>query len=315
MSACGLTLVAVAMGLVFGGSLGFALSRGRAGRSRSAAVALVGYLTFGIALALLATAAFHLHRLLPFALHVHPIDLAVSGLLWCQLEVGCIAWTTGTLPPFIFLGAFALTQGSIRLLYRRLRARVDPEATANLRALVPMPEADLLVVRNSAADAFSFALLRADRRRGLRARSTIVVTSGLVNLLGPDEIRASVAHEMAHVRARDDRYLPFFRGLSTTLFVDPVSRYLYHRISRRHEFEADREAAVRTGRPRELACALLKVYMHNRTVTNATPFSGGSPSELLDRIEALLALDAAGTVRKGVPERDDEGAPLAHRHA
>ena len=89
----------------------------------------------------------------------------------------------------------------------------------------------------------------------------IVLTSRLLDILADDKVSAVVAHEAAHVEARDDRYIPFFHTLSLLLLFDPVLRVLRRRVARHHEFAADAESARTKRQPLSLAPALLKVYI------------------------------------------------------
>jgi Zn-dependent protease with chaperone function len=112
----------------------------------------------------------------------------------------------------------------------------------------------------------------------------------MVDLLTPDERRAVLEHELAHVRTRDDRYLPYFHVLASVVFFDPLLRFLRDRLTRRYEFEADETAARRTRRPRALASALLKFYEASPDRRPAVAFAGHRLSLIVERIERLLAL-------------------------
>jgi Zn-dependent protease with chaperone function len=69
-------------------------------------------------------------------------------------------------------------------------------------------------------------------------------------------------------------------------------------VGRHHEFAADAESARVTRRPLSLARALLKVYLKGIPASRSTGLFGrGSRAELVERIEALIALDAAGLGR------------------
>ena len=296
MTNYGLVLVVGGAVLAAVGLAGWVAARRSASQSRCAALTLFGHGALSTSGALLAMTVVHFHNLLPLMVHAHPVSQAIADVFECDLEIGCGAVTVGILTAVILAASFAVTQASARLLLRRCRAAEDPAATAGLGCrLGATPGIRLLVVRDPAPDAFSFALLRGDRRRVARAESVVVVTRGLVDLLESDELEAAVRHELAHVSARDDRYIPFFRTLSSLLFFDPVLRVLRGSIARHHEFAADRDA-VRAGvRPRALARALLKVYLTGRGSSSRAGLFGSSRPELLARIEALLAMAEAGT--------------------
>jgi beta-lactamase regulating signal transducer with metallopeptidase domain len=107
-------------------------------------------------------------------------------------------------------------------------------------------------------------------------------------------LRAVLAHEVAHVRAHDHRYLPFVRALSRILFVDPVLGYLARHLAARYEFGADEDAARATRDPRSLASALLKVHDASGASAGSAAFLGhGRSSLIVARIERLLDLAEA----------------------
>ena len=297
----GVLVAAVAMALF--GVVGYATARRSTSRSRGAALTIFGHGTLVSSAILFTSMIFHVHSTVPLSIHIHPADEAMASIFECDLDVSCVMLTIGLITFLVLSATFLIAQLSVRMLRHRLLRNAQPDAAERLRRMLgDVPGAELIVVREPAPDAFSFALLRADRRRIAGVASVVVVTEGLVNLLEPEELRAVVGHELAHVQARDDRYLPFFRTLSALMFFDPVLRALHRRVSRRHEFEADRVAAERTGRPLDLARALLKVYINDRPAFSAAVgFASRTRSELLERIDALIALEARRkeTIRRG----------------
>lgn len=289
----GLSLTVAALGFALIGALGYMTARRTASRSRWAALTIFGHLSLLTSGALLVATAVHIHPAGPFSIHLHALHDGLAQVFACDLDLSCGIFTAGVVSFLVLASTFGIAQGSARLLLRKLSKLQDPNGLERLRALLPAStgNTEFLVVGDSEPDAFAFALLRADRGRLARATSVVVLTRGLMDLLEPDELEAAIAHELAHVRARDDRYLPYFRTLASIIFFDPVLRSLNRRVSRRHEFAADREAALQTGRPRALARALLKVYLHPHAPASAAGFAGESRSELLARIEALLEIE------------------------
>ncbi|WP_144904817.1 zinc metalloprotease HtpX [Halobellus captivus] len=119
-------------------------------------------------------------------------------------------------------------------------------------------------------------------------KSTVCVTTGLLQTLDRDELEGVVAHELAHVKNRDVMVMTIASFLSTVAFmivrmgfwfgggrnrqgggflvaivaslvVWIVSFFLIRALSRYREFAADRGGALITGRPSALASALLKI--------------------------------------------------------
>lgn len=291
----GLVFLASASWFAGIGIAGYLAARRSASKSRYAALSVFGHGAFASAGAILLFAILHLHDLWPFTLHVHGPSETLAELLACDLEPSCGVFTILVLTVVVLSASFSASQFAARLLLWRYAPLVDVSRSERLALRSGLSLGTrILVVRDREADAYSLAILRFDRRRAFRAEDVIVLTSRLLDILTDDEASAVVAHEAAHVAARDDRYLPFFHTLSMLLFFDPILRLLRRRVGRHHEFAADAEAARATRRPRSLARALFKVYLEGRPKPRATGFFGrGNRCELVERIEALLALEAA----------------------
>ncbi len=272
--------------------LGLALylkSRHTAHTSRGVSLALFSHGAFATAGLLFVVSLFHVHSLSPLVIHLHSIGEALADDFDCDLTLNCVA-VSSLLIAGIVLGTSALLgQLSSRALLRQYRLRRLPEDSLPLDVV---PEGlRIWLVRDGRPDAFAVATLRRDRHRFLRMDDVVVVTTGLRDLLTGPELRATLAHEAAHVRAHDSRYLPFVRTLSTLLFLDPILGLLARRLAARYEFGADEDAARSTGNPRALASALLKMSRTTpgRTV-GASILGGRRRPLLLARIERLLAL-------------------------
>jgi len=90
-------------------------------------------------------------------------------------------------------------------------------------------------------------------------RSQIVVSAGTLDLLGPAELTAVLAHERAHVRGRHDLVLIPFTALRRTFPRSRVIAEAYRTVALLVEMMADDHALrVRGLLPRELATALLR---------------------------------------------------------
>lgn len=153
------------------------------------------------------------------------------------------------------------------------------------RARQPMPR--LYLSPTAAPNAFAVG-------RGPRAAG-ICCTTGLLRLLDERELRAVVAHELAHVRNRDTLVSAVAVGLATIitsltalalllplddgddegpgllegllfLVLGPLAALVIHAgVGRRREFCADEAAARLTGDPLALASALRKIEVGART--------------------------------------------------
>jgi heat shock protein HtpX len=121
--------------------------------------------------------------------------------------------------------------------------------------------------------------------RGPRS-SSLAVSTGLIGALPPDELDALLAHELAHVRARDVLTQTFAVLLAAMLVetsriggwfsrallyvLAPVGAAFVHLIlSPKRELEADAQAARATGDPLALAAALTRLDRASELVSFA----------------------------------------------
>jgi heat shock protein HtpX len=120
------------------------------------------------------------------------------------------------------------------------------------------------------------------------ASATIAVSEGLLTALPPAELEGVLAHELAHVRARDVLTQTTAVVLATTLVelsriggflerallfvLGPVaSAFVHALLSQGREFEADRAAAAACGSPHGLADALIRLEQATELVQFEAP--------------------------------------------
>lgn len=207
-------------------------------------------------------------------------------------------------PWFLFIGlavsSFMLLRRAVGmwLLHRlitRCRPVLGPRSTlvhdavremAVACGLKTIPEVSLLPAGVSGA----FAV-------GAR-RGRILISVDLVDGLDPDELTAILAHEVAHLAARDV-LLVFTAGLLRDMIAwNPVAHLAYRRLTTHRELEADRTAAALTADPLAVASGLLKMYelVNGRRATAALAFlrPGGRisrrVSRLIDAADGRIAL-------------------------
>jgi heat shock protein HtpX len=130
------------------------------------------------------------------------------------------------------------------------------------------------VIEDGNPNAFAYGRTRGDAR--------IVVTSGLIELLSAEELRAVVAHEIGHVAHRDFIVMTVAQAVPLALYILYVwtrrrsgnygwlvalgaylvyllSQYIVLVLSRLRESFADERSAITTHDPNSLASALVKI--------------------------------------------------------
>lgn len=92
--------------------------------------------------------------------------------------------------------------------------------------------------------------------------ATVCCTEGLLQVLSTTELRAVLAHEMAHVSRRDVIVSSWSAGLASLVAFVPLSALLLQlTASYGREYHADAEGALLAGDPMALASALRKIDM------------------------------------------------------
>lgn len=133
--------------------------------------------------------------------------------------------------------------------------------------------------------------------------AAVAITSGLANILTPEEIAGVLGHELSHVKhgdiligsvaaamagvittvarwgmffgggRRDDENRNPIVGIAIMLLAPVAAMLIQMAVSRSREYLADRSGGALCGNPDALADALLKIegIASQRTLTNATP--------------------------------------------
>jgi heat shock protein HtpX len=191
----------------------------------------------------------------------------------------------------LFMGAFIFLQYfySDKLILKSMGARIVSESEApqlheivtRLCAIANLPKPRIAIVNTSMPNALA---------TGRNQKNAVVaVTTGIMNQLNGSELEAVLAHELTHVKNRDAmvmtiamflsslaqlmvQWLPFVGGdrrsreggsvallFLVSIAVWVISFLLIRALSRYREFAADRGSAIITGRPSNLASALMKI--------------------------------------------------------
>ena len=218
--------------------------------------------------------------------------LGESWLLTPQREIDVLLITWGVVASVLLMRRFTGVVAT-----RRLLARATPPTgygdlvpvVDRLARAMEIRSPELLLLPSCPGGAFTARVLR----------PVVVVDPHVVDTLDQRELEGLVAHELAHIRRRDNLLAGatgVFRDL--TFFLPPVhaaARWL----RREREESADQTASQHTLRPGALASSILKVWEHScaskRAVTCAAVPSrraalAGGARVVEQRVERLIAV-------------------------
>jgi Zn-dependent protease with chaperone function len=161
-----------------------------------------------------------------------------------------------------------------------VRAAVElVQARRACRGLTPGP-GGLVITRDDQPTAYTVP----------RQPGVIVVSTGMLRLLRPDERRAVLAHEAAHLRYYHAVYL---LGSRLAAAANPLLRPLARNVRLAVELWADQVAAQEVGDPRIVAQALARASLATTTGPATTSPTAGlslaaAQSDVGQRVRALL---------------------------
>jgi bla regulator protein blaR1 len=129
-------------------------------------------------------------------------------------------------------------------------------------------------------------------------RPLILLPAPATQTLTAGELRAILAHELGHVRRRDDVANLVQAIAELCLFHHPGARWLARRIRTEREYSCDDIAIAATGQPRVYARALAAIEDTRCGSALAVAAASGT---LLDRIQRILDQPRAGlSARRGL---------------
>jgi Zn-dependent protease with chaperone function len=135
-------------------------------------------------------------------------------------------------------GAFAITRG-----HQRLRN--------GLPVVGALPgEPDVVVFASESVHAFCAGLVR----------PRVYLSAGALSVLGPDELRAVLAHERMHLARRDPLRIVTGRLLGEALFFAPAVRALVRRYDTLAELAADDHALAAVGGNRSVVASAMLAF-------------------------------------------------------
>lgn len=118
-------------------------------------------------------------------------------------------------------------------------------------------------------------------------RPVLVLGDELIRRLDPAELEGVVAHELAHVRRRDNLVSAMVGAVRDLTFFVPGGGWALRHLHRERELAADQAAVAITGRPGALASGLLKVLDDGHGPRH--PCAALAPTgTLVSRVEALV---------------------------
>jgi Zn-dependent protease with chaperone function len=118
-------------------------------------------------------------------------------------------------------------------------------------------------------------------------RPVVVLSATLVERLDADELEGVLAHELAHVKRRDNLVATALGALRDVTFFVPGGGWAVRQLHRERELAADQIAVTATGRPGALASGLLKVL--EAGPREADPCAAFAPAGgLVDRVKVLV---------------------------
>ena len=118
-------------------------------------------------------------------------------------------------------------------------------------------------------------------------RPVLVIGRELVDRLDAAELEGVLAHELAHLRRRDNLVAALVGTVRDLTFFIPGGGWALTHLHRERELAADQAAVAVTGRPGALASGLLKVIEAGPDARN--PCAALAPNgTLISRVEALV---------------------------
>jgi hypothetical protein len=147
----------------------------------------------------------------------------------------------------------------------------------------PTPDGDLLVIESDLPTAFAVP----------GRHPHVVVSTGMLDVLDPDEQQAMLAHERAHLRHHHHRLLMATEAAAAML---PALWPAAHRVRFATERWADQVAANEVGHPAIVARAIARAALARSGATAPGPALALSGSDIVARIEALTGGSASARV-------------------
>jgi Zn-dependent protease with chaperone function len=189
---------------------------------------------------------------LAWAAYAFPAVLSLTAdvIQACQsLFVRCVELASIAKLFFIWSGALLV---SIGLIYAAFRAGVNMLKVRKAISEFPVKQSGkdiALIMDGNLKTAFTCGLLS----------PRIYISTGLINSLEKDELRAVFLHELKHKKSYDPLRFLIIGFAKDAFFYLPAVKHLAMFARLKKEHEADDMAAMRLGQPVSLASAMIKV--------------------------------------------------------
>ena len=203
------------------------------------------------------TSAYFIFTALAEHFSVEGTDMATEQVpLWLRL---IIALFSGAILFGIILlvGMFFIRMERQKMLGNAMQVEYSDYAWlrdwANVTAAdLGLPRVEIFVTQNPVINAYAF---------GFMNPYCIVLHSGSIRYLTPDELKAVVIHEMGHIKYKHTVAMLYLQPFLALPFVSSVSGWLAGFWQRRTEYTADRLALTYTEDPELVKNALVKVHI------------------------------------------------------
>ena len=196
---------------------------------------------------------------------------------------------------WMWLAGAALAQALLAVRFIRLRRFIGRTTLAE-RPIVAMVEKMSFEMGLSRPPQVRCAAIRSPMVAGRRC-AVLVVPRVFGDTHPPVEMRALLAHELAHIKCNDYSRNLFQLLAATLLWWHPAAWFMYVRIKHERECASDEHAVRFTQSPSALAKALVRMADAS-TAREAVAIEANS-SELADRISRILTprqRSACGTI-------------------
>lgn len=203
------------------------------------------------------TSAYFIFTALAEHFSVEGTDMATEQVpLWLRL---IIALFSGAIlfGVILLVGMFFIRMERQKMLGNAMQVEYSDYAWlrdwANVTAAdLGLPRVEIFVTQNPVINAYAF---------GFMNPYCIVLHSGSIRYLTPDELKAIVIHEMGHIKYKHTIAMLYLQPFLALPFVSSVSGWLAGFWQRRTEYTADRLALTYTEDPELVKNALVKVHI------------------------------------------------------